>query len=400
MTTLSTVGQAVVSGLTSEAVNRESSSSTFNIPLGIAGTSVSQYQLPAKQLDLEILENVQPVIDQINAKKAQIVSICAQIMSTYVPGLTPPLLTLEPDKSNLNSNIISDKDEYPAVTGGFSFSGAPNPGTPQIAYANVRPDNIRILRYPYLENRVAPNDNALENSSFPVLTTQNSGQGRYDTFFKNAKYNDGVITYHVSSDSGSWNSEDWTSNSNVIGIYVKPTGAGIGTVGIPGSYDAPSRTFTPDPEYSGFVSGLTGITTGTFGLTSVTFDPVTLRMQSTGLFPLSISQTGTLVITSGLNFAAISGQLDTLESEIENLRVGISTWFDEVNTLKDRRHHQLLRVWSYKRVQGRNTEENNNIGIGVSSVERVDPLLPSTTIYVFDNEDTRFDDTSITFDIN
>lgn len=399
MTTLSTVGQTVVSGLTSESSNRTESNSTFSVPLGIAGTSISQYQLPARELDLEILENVQPILDQINSKKSQIVAICNQVMSSYIPGIAPPLCAVEADKSNLDSPVTSDKGEYPAVIGGFSGAGTPNPGTPQIAYANVRPDNIRILRYPNLENRVAPNDNALENYKFPVLTSQNAGQGKIDSFFKNSKYNDGVLTYYVTSDSGNWSSEDWNSNSNVIGQYVKVTGPGIGTVGIPGSYDHPSKTFTPEPEYSAIVSGLTGITTGTFNGTSVNFNPTTLKMESTGVFPLFISTPGTLVIAAGANATTIINNISTLESEIEALRVGISTWFSEVNSLKERRHGQQLRVWSYKRVQTRNSSENVNIGLGVSSVERVDPRLP-TTIYKFDSEDYRFDDTSITFDAN
>ncbi len=399
MTTLSTVGQIVVSGLTSESSNRTESNSTFSVPLGIAGTSISQYQLPAKELDLEILENVQPILDQINAKKSQIASICSSVMSVYIPGIRSPLCAVEPDKANLDSVVISDKDEYPAVTGGFSVGGTPNPGTPQIAYGNIRPDNIRILRYPNLENRVAPNDNALENYKFPVLTTQNAGQGKIDSFFKNSKYNDGVLTYYVTSDTGNWSSESWNSSSNVIGQYVKVTGPGIGTVGIPGAYDHPSKTFTPEPEYSTIVSGLTGITTGTFNGTSVNFNPITLKMESTGFFPLFTSISGTLVIASGLNATTIINSISTLESEIEALRVGISTWFSEVNSLKERRHGQQLRVWSYKRVQQRNSSENVNIGLGITSVERVDPRLP-TTIYNFSSEDSRFDDTSITFDAN
>lgn len=387
MATLSTVGQTVVSGLTSESLNRTESNSTFSIPLGIAGTFISQYQLPAKELDLEILENVQPILDEINSKKSQIVSICNSVMSAYIPGLRPPLCAVESDKSNLDSEVISDTGEYAAVT-----------VTPQIAYGNVRPDNIRILRYPNLENRVAPNDNSLENYKFPVLTTQNSGQGKINSFFKNSKYNDGVITYYVTSDSGNWSSESWNSNSNVIGQYVKITGPGIGTFGITGTYDQPSETFTPDSQYSSVVSGLTGITTGTFNGVSVNFNPTTLKMEPTG-FPLLISTSGTLVIASGLNATTIINDINTLESEIEALRVGLSTWFSEVNVLKERRHKEQLKVWSYKRVQERNSVENTNIGLGVSSVERVDPRLP-TTIYNFSNDDNRFDDTSIKFDAN
>jgi hypothetical protein len=67
--------------------------------------------------------------------------------------------------------------------------------------------------------------------------------------------------------------------------------------------------------------------------------------------------------------------------------------------LKERRHGQQLRIWSYKRVQQRNSSENVNIGLGITSVERVDPRLP-TTIYNFSSEDNRFDDTSIKFDAN
>lgn len=404
MSTLSTVGQTVVTGLNSESVNRLDDSNVINIPIGIASTNTSYYQLPAKELDLKMLEFIQADIDLINQKKSEIVGLSAQAFSGYVAGYNPPACTLEPNKENISSSVVSEKGEIAAVTGLFGgLSGLAAAGTPQIAYGVVRDDRIRLRRYPYLEQRVSPNDNALEGMKFPILTTQNAGQGKENIFFENAKYNDGVLTYYVGDSSGGFGIEDWESNSNVIGRYYKITGPGSGYVSIGGTYNGVTQVFNPDSEYAGIITTFTGIATGNFepspsGLpVYVTWNPSTGEMLP-GLFGIIPSGPGNFITTFSAACNTIASQITVLEGEIDALRVGITTWFTEINTLKNRKHSYQLRIWSYKRIQARNSEEQVNIGIGTSAVIRVDPDLPTSSNTFDDDLLTRFDTTSLSFD--
>lgn len=404
MSTLSTVGQTVVTGLTSESINRFDDSNVINIPIGIASTSTSYYQLPAKELDLQMLEFIQADIDLINQKKAEIVGLSAQAFAGYVAGYTPPACTLEPDKGNINSTVVSEKGEIAAVTGLFGgLSGLAGAGTPKIAYGVVRDDRVRLRRYPYLEQRISPNDNALEGMKFPILTTQNAGQGKENIFFENAKYNDGVLTYYVGDSSGNFGIEDWESSGNVIGRYYKITGPGSGYVSIGGTYSDITQVFSPDSEYAGITSYFTGIATGNFEPSStgipiyVTWNPSTGEMLP-GLFGIIPSGPGNFITTFSAACNSIASQITTLEGEIDTLRVGITTWFTEINTLKNRKHSYQLRIWSYKRIQARNSEEQTNIGIGTSAVIRVDPDLPTSSNTFDDNILTTFDNTILKFD--
>jgi hypothetical protein len=404
MSTLSTVGQTVVTGLNSESINRFDDTDVLNIPIGIASTNITYYQIPAKELDLQMLEAIQADIDLINEKKEEIVGLCAQAYAGYIPGFSLPSCSLEPNEENITSQIVSEKGELPAVVGFVGTkSGITGPSTPQIAYGVVRDDRIRLRRYPYLEQRISPNDNALENLRFPILTEGNAGQGKENMFFKNAKNNDGVITYHVSDDEGTWSTENWISNDNVIGRYYKITGPGSGTIGIGGTFDAITRTFSPDPEYSEILTYFTGITTGSFDPGGfgfpfpVSFNPSTLEMIPTFGFFFSDGP-GTFITTSFASCNTIASQIIALENEIETLRVGIATWFTEINALKLRKHGYQLRVWSGKRIQARNAEEQVNIGIGTSAIIRVDPELPTSSNTFDDNILTRFDSTNLSFD--
>ena len=404
MSTLSTVGQTVVTGLTSESINRLDDSNVINIPIGIASTNVSYYQLPAKELDLQMLEAIQADIDLINQKKAEIVGLSAQAFAGYVSGYSPPACTLESDQGNLDCTVVSEKGEIAASSGLFGgLSGLEGTATPQIAYGVVRDDQIRIRRYPYLEQRIAPNDNALEDMKFPILTTGRAGQGRENIFFENAKYNDGVLTYYVSSNNGNWNSENWSNNDNVIGRYYKITGPGSGYVSIGGTYSDITQVFSPDSEYAGITSYFTGIATGNFEPSStgipiyVTWDPSTGEMLP-GLFGIIPSGPGNFITTFSAACNSIASQITTLEDEIDTLRVGITTWFTEINVLKNRKHGYQPRIWSYKRIQTRNSEEQVNIGIGTSAVIRVDPDLPTSSNTFDDNILTRYDNTILKFD--
>jgi hypothetical protein len=152
MSTLSTIGQTVVSGLNSESLNRYDDSNVINIPIGIASTNVSYYQIAAKELELKMLDQIQANITAINEKKSQIVGLCAQAFAGYVSGYSEPSCTLESNTGSLGSNIISESGTIPAaVAGTGGLSGVGGTPTPQIAYGVVRDDNIRIRRFPYLE---------------------------------------------------------------------------------------------------------------------------------------------------------------------------------------------------------------------------------------------------------
>ena len=399
MTTLTTVGQSIVTGLNSESDNRYNSSDVINIPIGIASTSTSQYQLVAKELDLQMLDVIQANVDLINQKKQQIVGLCAQGIAGYVSGYSLPTCSLESDTGNLSSVITSETDSYPAASAGTGgLSGVGGTPTPQIAYGVVRDDQVRIRRYPYLEDRISPNDNALENLKFPILSTGKVGQGKENLFFQNSKYNDGTLTYYVTDDDGSWNDENWSGSGNVIGNYYKITGPGSGYVSIAGTFNQITQTFSPDSTFAGIVTAYTGITTGTFQSISVSWDPSTQEMLPLNIFQSIPNGGGNFITTSSTGCNAIASQITTLEGEIDALRVGLTTWFDSINTVKRRKHSYQLRIWSYKRIQARNSAEQVNIGIGTSAVYAIDPELPTSSNTFDDNILTTFDTTTLTFD--
>ena len=75
MSTLSTTGQFVTTGLSSEKINRDEENDIFQYPVGIASTAVNEYQLVSKELDLEILQNISGQIQIINNKKKDAIGL-------------------------------------------------------------------------------------------------------------------------------------------------------------------------------------------------------------------------------------------------------------------------------------------------------------------------------------
>ena len=67
-TGISTAGDFVTTGLTTEKANRVEENDVFQYPVGIASTAVDDFQIVSKQLDLELLGQVSGKIKIINDK--------------------------------------------------------------------------------------------------------------------------------------------------------------------------------------------------------------------------------------------------------------------------------------------------------------------------------------------
>jgi hypothetical protein len=193
-------------------------------PLGIAQTYITAYQIPAEILDKT--ESIFNIIGQINQKKQEIVNIAALGIGTFSLGIGQPTCDLESNPNNLDSPVISETGIVPAFSGEFI-------STPQIAFGVVRQDSVRVQFYPRLEAQEAPNDNALENVSYPILQNSSSsfaGKGKETILFANATYFDGAINIRVWNNNGDWETT-WNGNNNVIGNYYKIVGGGSTCVG-------------------------------------------------------------------------------------------------------------------------------------------------------------------------
>jgi len=393
MSTLSTIGNYIVTGLTSESQNRTDDTNVLSNPIGIASTAANYYQIVAKELDAELMAAIQSNVELINQKKSEIVGLCQLALGAFTPGLTLPTCSLASDKSDVVTNIDSDKDVIPANTG---VGGTP---TPQIAYGNVRGDYIRIQRFPRLERREAPNDNALENMRFPILTSGKFGQGKQNALFKNSKWDDGAVTYYVNDDEGNWSTVGW-DGGDVLGRYYEITGPGTGTIDILGAVSEGSNIFTPDAGYSGLTSIFVGVQTGNWNASPISWDPSTGQLVSLNIFSPIIAGAGYLSIASTQSCSAIASQIDALEADISTLRSGIGTWFDSSNAVKQRKHSQQLRIWSYERIKVRNSEEQVAITTAISATQTVDPQLPDYPGSTIDTTKITIDSTNVTIDLN
>lgn len=401
MTALSPIGNYVVTGLTSESQNRQSNNSALSNPVGIASTAVSNLQILSKKFDEQALGGAQSTIDLINTKKQQIVDLCAQALGVFVPGKSEPGCALASVKSNVNTNIDSEKGVIPANTG---VGGTP---TPAVAYSVVRPDRIRIERYPRLEGRQSPDDNALAGLKFPVLTTGNAGQGKQNIMFTNGRWYSGIVTYYCIDDDGNWtiNSDEW-SGGDKIGRYYEITGPGSGNITVYGSVSSANNIFTPDAEYAKYLNSFVGIQSGSWDVSgptaavNVQWDPKTGQLEPTIGFGSIPGGSGVLTIASSQTCNAIASQITVLENEIVALRAGINTWFSASNTTKERKHSQQLRIWSYDRVKAYNNQEIANIATAVPTTESVDPQLPEYPGKTIDTTNITIDATNITIDLN
>lgn len=412
MSTLSTTGQFVVTGLTSEKAAREEENNVFDYPIGIASTAVNKYQLVSKELDLELLANVQSTVDQINSKKQEAIDLGLTALGPFKPGVFPPICSFYSDSGSVNNNISSGNETDSAVEGGTGAGTT----TPAVSYSIVRKDALRIRRYPYLENRQAPNDNALQGLKFPILNSGNVGQGEENIWFENSKYTEGgSVTYYVTTDEGDYSTVGFDGESgDVLGRYypVDPTGtAGTSSISIPGELSN-GFIFVPEDGYTGISSYLTGIQTSNWysyspgiGTVPCEWNTDTGELVDLGLsfFQLTAGL-GELTVSIGNICAGIaSAQQDALD-EIDTLRVGIQTWFVSANTTKQRKHGAQLELWSAERVKIRNNEETNgsndfarDISEAIPATEAADPNLP-TNNNTADREGITADTTEITAD--
>lgn len=414
MSTLSTTGDFVNTGLTTEKNDRLEENDVFQYPVSIATTAVNEFQLVSKELDNEVLAELSSAISQINAKKKEAIDLGMLALGPFTPGVIPPACSFYSDSGDLNNNISSGNETIEAVEGGGVGGGTT---TPAVSYSIVRGDYVRIRRYPYLEGRTAPNDNALEGLKFPILNGGNVGQGQEDIYFENSKYDDSGVTYYVTDDEGTWSIEGFDGESgDTLGRFyqVNPTGIAATSFRIPGTVSV-GLVFVPSSTYTGITSFFTGIQTGTWTRTSgvpqsypVEWDTTSgvLSPQVPLAFGGFLSGSGVLDVNSAQACSSIASQQQAVLDEIDGLRVGFSTFFVSSNTTKQRKHIAQLKLWSAERVKTRNLEEsqgtNSNprdIQTTVPNVVNADANLPTNSNTAdSDRGDLKADNSNLTAD--
>ena len=413
MSTLSTTGEFVTTGLTTEKNDRLEENDVYQYPIGIASTVVDEFQLVTKELDIEALKEVQGILTIINNKKKELVGLGNIAAGPFEPGVFPPICGLVADKGDLNDTASSNNVEIDAVEGGGIGGGTT---TPAVAYAVVRGDYIRIRRYPYLEKRESPNDNSLEGEKYPILTTGNAGQGKESVYFANAKYEDpdAGTTYYAIDDEGHWNVTGFEGEEgDILGRYyqVDPVAPTNSLIRIPGELSV-GLVFSPNDLYVGINSFFSGIQTGNWyratGVGQTFFcqwDVATGQLTIPGPFGGALaSGPGFLSVDAGQACAGIAASQTSIENDISSIRTGLSTFFTSANTTKIRKHTAQLELWSAIRVKTRNLEESkgtNNfprdIEKAIPAVEVVDPLLP-TNSNTSDKTGITADSTTLTAD--
>ena len=218
--------QFIISELKKENEQLTLSNELISEPIGIARTYISSYEKVAKVLDQN--QNIFTIINQINQKKQEIVNLCALGLGNYSSGLVQPTCTLASEVGDLDTNVVSETGSFPQDTTN-RIPPLSSTTTPKIAFGVVRTDSVRVEFYPRLENQEAPTDNALENSSYPILQNVNSsfvGKGKRTILFENSKYSEGQINIFAINDSGGWDSISWSGNDTKIGNYYKIIGGG------------------------------------------------------------------------------------------------------------------------------------------------------------------------------
>lgn len=414
MSTLSTTGQFVVTGLTSESASRTEENDVFQYPISIATTSVNYYQSVSKELDLEVLSNIGSDIASINSKKQEAIDLGLAALGPFVPGVFPPLCGFYSDVEDLDNNISSGNEVIPAVEGGVGGIAT----TPAVAYSIVRSDAVRIRKYPYLEARTAPNDNALAGLVFPILNSGNAGQGQEDIWFANSQYVEPEtgLTYSVSTDDGEWSVTGFDGESgDTLGRFyqVDPTGVGNSTFILIGELSE-GLVFVPDSEYSGITSYFVGVQSAQWDpyqvgilTTPCDWNPLTGQLVQTGAGAIELAPgEGRLLVSSTGACVGIASAQQALLDDIDTLRVGISTWFVSTNTTKARKHGAQLELWAIERIKIRNQQEtsgiNDNprdISQAIPATEAADPNLPTNSNTAdADRGDLKADNDNLTSD--
>lgn len=408
----------IVVGFTTDIENLTEVNTVLQTPQNIAISSVTSYQKPSKYLDEQLLSGpILSDIQLINEKKERIVEISKILTSSYVPGFSPPLVPLKTSVDNLDTTITSETGSRNAKDGEtpeFGGSGLPGQDTPKIAYAAVRSDELRIFRAPNLEKQIAPNNNSLDGLKYPILSGDNTGQGKENIIFENGKYEDpdtGITVYTWDS-KGNWSNIGWVEEGETLGRYyeMKSNPPSSSEFRVSGIYNDLTGSYTIDNEYSKVVSKtITGITTGTYQAytSTIPITPIgiaitcqynpensTLTYENPFVTGFSVpipAPSGSGYFTFDFPFDAQSlyDEVETLKNEISSLRVGLTTYLESSNALKSRKHSEQLKVWTYTRVTTLNEEEIAQTGIAKTTVIEIDPDLPQ--------DDITFD-TGITFD--
>jgi hypothetical protein len=396
-TGISTAGDFVTTGLTTEKANRVEENDVFQYPVGIASTAVDDFQIVSKQLDLELLGQVSGKIKIINDKKKEAIGLGMSALGPFTPGVLPPICSFY---TSTPPNDISSGDG--TVDGVTPEPGIGGTATPSVAYSIVRSDNVRIRRYPYLESRVAPNDNALQDMKFPVLTNANAGEGEENLYVINSIYEDtdtpGVI-YYIRNNQGDWSLFPFQGEEgDTLGRYypINPAGVSSTTYDLQGKLSV-GLIFTPSKIYEDaigdfFVGIQTGClwTTGSAGVTSTSNDCDWNADNNELTFPSGFgflgppAGAGTLTVPVGVQCSDLAAKQAALLDEIGIARVGLSTYFVASNTTKIRKHANQLQLWAVTRVDTRNKQEtfgtNNyprDITTTIPSVEAIESQLPT-----------------------
>ena len=402
MSTLSTTGQFVTTGLSSEKSARDEENDVFDYPIGIASTAVNEFQKVSKQLDLKVLEDVAGQIEIINNKKKELVGLGNSALGLFEPGVFPPACGTYESVDSGNNDISSGNSS----TGAEEDAGTPGIGTatPKVGYSVVRADAIRIVRYPYLEQRIAPNDNALEGLKYPILTSGNAGEGAEDIYVKNSIYTDPIgLNIYISSDAGDWDVTGFPGGlegGDTLGRYypIDPTGVGVSEYKVTGSCTIGGQ-FNIDPLYASATSFYVGVQTGctwsvgvgsTGSIQIVSWDVedgslgLTTSIPGFGTFFGPAPGSGTLQVPVNQNCSDFQSKQESLLTEIDNIRIGISSYLVSANTTKARKTSNQLELWSAERVKIRNEQETSgandnprNIEEAIPATESIDPQLPT-----------------------
>ena len=398
MSTLSTTGQFVTTGLSSEKSARDEENNVFDYPTGIASTAVNKFQKVSKELDLKVLQDIEGQLTIINNKKKELIGLGNSALGLFEPGVFPPACGTYESADSSNNDISSGN----ASIGSKEDAGTPGIGTatPDVGYSVVRADAVRIIRYPYLEQRIAPNDNALEGLKYPILTSGNAGEGEEDIWVKNSIYADPVgLNIYISSDDGDWDVTGFPGGlegGDTLGRYypIDPTGVGVSEYKVTGSCTIGGQ-FNISPLYESATSFYVGVQTGctwsvgvgsTGSIQIVSWDvedgSLGLTTSIPGFGPAPGS--GTLQVPIDKACSDLQSKQQTLLTEIDNIRIGISSYLVSANTTKERKTGSQLELWSAERTKTRNKQEtigtNNsprNIEETIPATESIDPQLPT-----------------------
>ena len=400
----------VNTGLGTEKSDRVEENVVFDIPVGIASEATDEYQIVAKQFDIDLIGATNGTINTINANKEAAVAAGIQALGPYKAGVLPPLCPMYPGPPPDNT-ISSGQFELEAQTG----IGTLGVDTPEIGFSQIRKDSIRIQRYPNLEARVAPNDNPLENMKFPILTTANAGQGAQNILALNSIWYDaeGDVSYYILDDEGNYtdNLEPFTADQtggDFIGNYypIDPDGTPTSSYDISGTLNS-GNVFTPDAIYGSSISDFfTGIQPGctwsymapndpedpTPGEETYTQIGVSWNATSNLLTPdisgdlFDVVGFGTLTAPTTDICNQLRQQQISLIASIDSSRSNLDPNFIAANTCKARKTSAQLELWSAQYVKRLNLQESfgidNNprdITVTIPAVDLVAPQLPTNT---------------------